>query len=67
MQINNCVFELELGYVLVMFYRKRTLKTVTNAQRCILLTKQQLYKFTCKNTSKGPWIFGTARLLRRKI
>ena len=35
-------------------YSTRTLKTVTNAQRCILLAKQHLYKLTSKISSKGP-------------
>ena len=38
----------------VLKYSTRTLKTVINAQLCILLTKQHLYKFTSKITSKGP-------------
>ena len=35
-------------------YSTRILKTVINAQLCILLTKQHLYKFSSKITSKGP-------------
>ena len=35
-------------------YSTRTLKTIINAQLCILSTKQHLYKLTPKITSKGP-------------
>ena len=39
----------------VLKYSTRTLKTITNAQRCILLTKQHFYEFMSKITSKGPY------------
>ena len=36
------------------YHSTRTLKTVTNAQSCILLTKQHFYISMSKITSKGP-------------